>query len=233
MKRLTLRRPSPATVISCIALFVSLGGVSYGVATGFIDTREIKDETIRSKDVRNNALLTQDIRNNEVRGRDIRNSTVISGDVGLNSLTGSDVLESSLSRVPEADTLDGIDSTGFVPADVVGFAPVPFGPAGGSAAGEPAAAFDVDPLGFTHLQGVLTANGGAGALGILPPGSRPAARSRFAVYSDPATALVAPAESGAVAALLTVEPNGEISAIETAANGTDLALDGITFRAGG
>jgi hypothetical protein len=34
------RRPSPATVIASLALFVSLSGVSYGVATGFIDSRD-------------------------------------------------------------------------------------------------------------------------------------------------------------------------------------------------
>ena len=34
-----LRRPSPALVIACIALFVSLGGVGYAAATGSIDSR--------------------------------------------------------------------------------------------------------------------------------------------------------------------------------------------------
>ena len=60
----------------CIALFVSLSGVSYGVATGFIDSREIKNNEIRSLDIRNNEIRTRDLRNNEVRGIDIRNSTV-------------------------------------------------------------------------------------------------------------------------------------------------------------
>ena len=46
MKYILRRRPSPALVISCIALFVSMGGVSYGVATGFIDSREIRNNTV-------------------------------------------------------------------------------------------------------------------------------------------------------------------------------------------
>jgi hypothetical protein len=110
------RLPSPALVISCVALFVSLGGVSYGLAKGSIDSREIKNNTVRSgdvrnntlrsKDVRNNTLRTFDIRNNEVRGFDIRNSTVQGRDVAFNTLTGNDIAENSLGKVPSATTAD-------------------------------------------------------------------------------------------------------------------------------
>jgi hypothetical protein len=106
VKYLLHRRPSPALVIACMALFVSLGGVSYGVATGFIDSREIANNTIRSKDVRNGTILTQDIRNNEVRGFDIRNSSLQGRDVAFNTLTGADIEESSLGKVPSAATAD-------------------------------------------------------------------------------------------------------------------------------
>jgi hypothetical protein len=82
--------------VALIALFVSLGGVSYGVATGSIDSREIKNNTIR----------TRDLRNNEVRGRDIRNSTIRGADVALNTLTGFDVNESRLGKVPTAARAD-------------------------------------------------------------------------------------------------------------------------------
>jgi hypothetical protein len=100
------RLPSPALVIACVALFVSLGGVSYGLAKGSIDSRELKNNTIRSKDVRNNTLRTFDIRNNEVRGFDIRNSTIQGRDVAFNTLTGQDISESSLGTVPSATTAD-------------------------------------------------------------------------------------------------------------------------------
>jgi hypothetical protein len=106
VKSLARRRPSPALVISLIALFVSFSGVSYGVATGFIDSRELKNNQVRSVDLRNNDVRTRDLRNNEVRGRDIRNSTVRSRDVGLNALTGDDVNESRLGKVASAATAD-------------------------------------------------------------------------------------------------------------------------------
>jgi hypothetical protein len=106
VKSFLSRRPSPALVISLIALFVSLSGVSYGVATGFIDSRELKNNQVRSVDLRNNDVRTRDLRNNEVRGIDIRNSTVRGADVGLNSLTGDDVNESRLGKVPSAAAAD-------------------------------------------------------------------------------------------------------------------------------
>jgi hypothetical protein len=88
--------------VALIALFVSLGGVSYGFATGSVDTRELKNNDVRSRDLRNNDVRTLDVRNNEVRGRDIRNSTIRSADVALNTLTGIDIDESKLGRVPSA-----------------------------------------------------------------------------------------------------------------------------------
>ena len=99
---LLARRPSPALVISMVALFVSLSGVSYGVATGFIDSREIKNNEVRSIDIRNNQVRTRDLRNNEVRGIDIRNSTVQGRDIALNTVTGDDVKEDTLQKVPSA-----------------------------------------------------------------------------------------------------------------------------------
>jgi hypothetical protein len=108
------RRPSPALVISIIALFVSLSGVSYGVATGFIDSREIKNNEIRSRDIRNNEVRTRDLRNNEVRGIDIRNSTVQGRDVALNTITGEDVKEDTLGKVPSAASADSATTAGGV-----------------------------------------------------------------------------------------------------------------------
>ena len=119
------RRPSPALVISMIALFVSLSGVSYGVATGFIDSREIKNNEIRSLDIRNNEIRTRDLRNNEVRGIDIRNSTVQGRDIGLNTVTGTDINEGTLGKVPSATAADtatsatGVSTLAIIPQTTV------------------------------------------------------------------------------------------------------------------
>jgi hypothetical protein len=43
-------------VVALMALFLSLGGVSYGLATGVISGREIRNNTITFKDVRKDKL---------------------------------------------------------------------------------------------------------------------------------------------------------------------------------
>jgi hypothetical protein len=126
MHRILRRRPSPALVIACLALFVSLSGVSYGVATGFIDSREIKDNTIQSKDIRNSGIRTEDIRNNEIRGFDIRNSTVRGVDVALNTLTGADVDEAKLGKVPAATDADKAEAAKTAETATKALTPVAF-----------------------------------------------------------------------------------------------------------
>jgi hypothetical protein len=71
-----MRKPSPALIVACVALFCSLGGVSYGVATGFIDSREIKNNTIRAKDIRNGQVTSADLRNDNVSGADVNESSL-------------------------------------------------------------------------------------------------------------------------------------------------------------
>jgi hypothetical protein len=85
-------RISHGTVVAYLALFIALGGVGYAAATGSIDSREIKNSTIRSKD----------LRNNDVRGTDIRRDTV----------KGTDVDESSLGTVPRAGAADSAANAG-------------------------------------------------------------------------------------------------------------------------
>jgi hypothetical protein len=116
LKHLSRLRPTPALVVALIALFVSLGGVSYGVATGYIDSREIRNNTVASGDIRNNDIRTKDLRNNEVRGIDIRNSTVQGRDIALATITGQDVKESTLTEVPSAANATRAGTAGSVDA---------------------------------------------------------------------------------------------------------------------
>ena len=55
-----ISKPSPAMVISVIALSVAMGGTGYAAAT--IGSGQITDNSIRSKDVRNDTLTGKDVR---------------------------------------------------------------------------------------------------------------------------------------------------------------------------
>jgi hypothetical protein len=102
----SIRSTSPATVLAGLALFGSLGGVSYAVATGSIDSREIKNGGVRSVDIRDGSVRSRDVRDGGLQGRDLRNGSVQSRDVRDGALRGVDVNDRSLGGIDLAmDTL--------------------------------------------------------------------------------------------------------------------------------
>jgi hypothetical protein len=115
-----IRSLSPATVIASIALFVSLGGVSYGVAAGSIDSREIENNTIQTQDVRNGGLGSGDVSNGSLQSRDLRDGAVRGVDVNDRSLGGSDLADNTLGdreiNEPALDIqrLAGVDAARYV-----------------------------------------------------------------------------------------------------------------------
>ena len=115
-----IRSISPATVLAGIALFVSLGGVSYGVAAGSINSREIENGTVQSRDVRDGGLQGRDIANGTVGTRDVRDGALRGIDVKDRSLGGADLADNTLGdreiNEPELDVqrLGGVDARRFV-----------------------------------------------------------------------------------------------------------------------
>jgi hypothetical protein len=94
-----MRRPSPAMVVALLALFISLGGVSWAVATGSIGTRAVKDGSLQSRDIRDGTLQARDVANGKLRGSDLADGTVRTQDVRDRSLIGRDVANGSLSGI--------------------------------------------------------------------------------------------------------------------------------------
>ena len=220
MKRLLAHRPSPALVVACVALFVSLSGVSYGLATGIIDTREIRNNTIR----------TQDLRNNDIRAIDVRNSTLRGRDVALNTLTGSDIAESKLKQVPSAASADnasalgGVSASGFVKTNNSPFTGLPLATGWEAIAGSTAPGYYKDGFGFVHLHGALRQTGVEPIAATLPVGARPGSVKRFPAYSE--NDVPAPVPAGVV-----IQPSGEIMPAGASIDNL-VSLDGISFRAG-
>jgi hypothetical protein len=112
MRSVLRRRPSAATLISCFALFMALGGVSYGFAAGSIDSREILNNTIRGKDVHQETLTGSDVKDGKLGGADIADDSLGDADVAPDSLGGADVNEATLAKVPAAAQADNASSAG-------------------------------------------------------------------------------------------------------------------------
>jgi hypothetical protein len=115
-----MARISPATALAGIALFVSLGGVSYGVARDSIDSREIKNGTVQSRDVRDGSLKGSDIANGTLLGRDVKDGMLSGTDVRDGSLAGADLATNALGDreidEPQLDLnrLGGVSATRYV-----------------------------------------------------------------------------------------------------------------------
>ncbi len=67
-------KPSPAMVVALLALFVSLGGVSYAATK--IGTRQIKNGAVTAKKLHKNAVTTKKIRDGSINFRDTDRSIV-------------------------------------------------------------------------------------------------------------------------------------------------------------
>jgi hypothetical protein len=90
MKRF-LRAPSPAMVVACVALFVSLGGVSYAVAT------------IGSDDIINGSIRNRDFKDGTLRGNEAKPDGF-----GPNAIKEQSLDATKLKQVPSAVVADGV-----------------------------------------------------------------------------------------------------------------------------
>jgi hypothetical protein len=83
-------------VVALLALFVALGGVSYAVRTGSIDSREIRNGAVQSRDVRNDSLQGIDVENNSLGGGDIAAGTVRGSEIAAGAVRGGEITDRSI-----------------------------------------------------------------------------------------------------------------------------------------
>lgn len=81
------RAPSPSLVISFISLFVALSGTALALQAGSVGPREIADDAVREKHVKDRSL----------EGTDLKVDTVTGTEVSDGSLTASDLADGAVS----------------------------------------------------------------------------------------------------------------------------------------
>lgn len=104
MSRKSRFAPSHTTVVAYISLFLALG-TGGAWAAGAIGSHDVVDNSIKSIDLKNGAA---------VRTEDVVNDTETNG-----GLRGVDIKESTLEIVPNANELDGLDSSAFARSTTV------------------------------------------------------------------------------------------------------------------
>ncbi|MEX2108761.1 MAG: hypothetical protein WD827_07735 [Solirubrobacterales bacterium] len=178
------RRPSPALVISCLALFLTLAGSALALPQNTVRSPQIVDGTIRTVDLRDNAVKAAKIAPDAVAEEEIAENAVASAEVATDSLTAADLGAASVTSSEVADqSLTGNDlGPGSVGASELGTitvrtesAPLKVGDSGGVTA--------------NCLAGeqVLSGGGQAGHYGVETTGTRPSGNGwRFLAINNTA-----------------------------------------------
>jgi hypothetical protein len=98
------RTPSPATVISLIALVLSMAGTAAAAKVLITSSSQIKDGAVTGKDVKDATLTAPDVKANAIDGTKVKN-----GSLGLEDLEGPAraALQASETQALEAFRKDG------------------------------------------------------------------------------------------------------------------------------
>lgn len=90
-------RPSPATVISIVALFVAISGTAIALpGKNTVNSGDIINRQVKNQDLQGDAVASGKIENGQVRKVDLRDTAVDSAKVEDESLTGADINDAAL-----------------------------------------------------------------------------------------------------------------------------------------
>lgn len=246
MRSVRSLRPSPALVISVIALVVATAGTGYAAF-------KLPKNSVGTKQLKSNSVTGAKVKDDSLTGADIKASTL--GTVPKATSADSASSASSASNASNADKLGGLAASSFVkqgesiPAEAWHEIGTPGNPAfasngvcdssicWGNFGGESTtAAFYRDPSGVVHLKGEVKNEAAPGGLPsptfsmfTLPVGFRPSQTWSFAAM------LLDDAPAGTKLGNVIVGTSGAVfnGAFNSLANGESISLDGITFRAAG
>jgi hypothetical protein len=220
MKSFHLNRPSPALIISTVALLVALGGTGFAAFA-------LPKNSVGSKQLKNGAVTNKKLRNAAVGTNQIANGAVTSSKMNLSGVTVPNANRAS--SADNANALQGQGPSSFAPsaieaAHVVGAAGEPayenswFAPPGSPH--DEGVSFYKDPWGIVHLQGSAEHTVAAtGTIFTLPAGYRPAGPIWVTDYG-----------AGDSTAYVNIKPDGTVN--EDGIGQTYVSLTSVTFRAG-
>ncbi|HKJ35456.1 MAG TPA: hypothetical protein VKA36_02710 [Solirubrobacterales bacterium] len=115
------KRPSPALVVSFIALLVAMSGTAVAVKRNAVGSKELARDAVKSRHVDKGAVRGKELSKDAIKGRHVKSETLkskhledgqaVSGaDVIDDSLTGDDIAQNAVGSAKVADdSLTGAD----------------------------------------------------------------------------------------------------------------------------
>ncbi len=88
-----MKKPSAATVIATLALFVALGGTSYAavaLAPNSVGSVQIREGAVQSSDIKDGAIGSSDISNGAIDSTDIKSGSIQVSDLSSAAMKGLD-----------------------------------------------------------------------------------------------------------------------------------------------
>jgi hypothetical protein len=94
------RRPSPALVLACVALAISLGGTGIAASTAVpnnsVGTSQLKNDAVTSAKIKSGAVQSSEIKDGAIATNDVHNDAVTNAKLGKNAVTSTEVKDHSL-----------------------------------------------------------------------------------------------------------------------------------------
>ena len=218
-----LRAPSPAFVISLIALFVALGGTTYAATSlpkNSVGTKQLKKNAVTGPKIKSKAVTAAKINTNGLTVPKALHAT--SADSATNATHATSATTAAPSGAAGGALAGSYPNPGFAPIEAwheVGAAGQPALQNGWTnfGAGYSTMAFAKDSAGFVHLKGTITAGAFFPAVVFtLPAGYRPAQNLVLGV---------------GIQRDATVSTIGDVVMFQSGAE-TNAGFDGLSYKAG-
>ncbi len=117
MSKLHLKAPSPALVISIIALFAALGGTSYAaLANGSVGTAQLKNKAVTNAKLGKQSVGTAKLRPGSVTTTNIATGAVTTGQLGNAAVTTGQLADNSVTTTKIVN--NAVTSTKIGPGQV-------------------------------------------------------------------------------------------------------------------
>jgi hypothetical protein len=88
MRRIRPLRPSPALVVACLALFLSLGGVGYAalnIPAGSVNSSHLATGSVKKSEIATNAVGSAELASSAVKSADVANGSIKAADLSASA----------------------------------------------------------------------------------------------------------------------------------------------------
>jgi hypothetical protein len=115
-------RPSPALVVACVALLISLGGTSVAavnaLAPNSVGTSQLKNNAVVTAKIKSGGVGASDIASNAVQAAKIASSAVTAGKIASNAVTNAKIAANAVnsSKVEDGSLAASDFAAGTIPA---------------------------------------------------------------------------------------------------------------------